>query len=274
MKTKSLQCDHRQMGCGKRQTDCLFDEASPARRNSFIGKAFTLIELLVVIAIIAILAAMLLPALKAAKNSAKAINCIANLKQVGLAVLSYADDYKGLTPPFSINSETYFWGQLLADGDYLPSKTVKIGQYTVLNCPDYPVLTDPGTQYYGMLADENMPSYNSCWNIDSGKVRYYYHDTFYTGFIAARGKNLYNPSEFILIGDSARLGGTAQWYCANASYGSYTASSKLIHTRHSNKANALFADGHVLPCGSAELIGNGITGYKTQIGSNQNGMFY
>ena len=151
---------------------------------------------------------------------------------------------------------------------------MKIGQYTVLNCPDYPVSTGPGAQYYGMLADESMPAYDSCWKIDSGKVKYYYHDAFYTSFIAARGKNLYNPSEFILIGDSAQLGGMQQWYYANASYGSYTATSKLIHTRHSNKANALFADGHVLPCGPAELIGNGITSYKTQIGSNQNGMFY
>ena len=71
-----------------------------------VRKGFTLIELLVVIAIISILAALLLPALKNARDSAKSIACIGNLKQIGLIALNYAEDYNQYLPALGVEYTT------------------------------------------------------------------------------------------------------------------------------------------------------------------------
>ena len=69
--------------------------------NSQNRRGFTLIELLVVIAIIAILAAILFPVFAAAREKARQASCTSNLKQIGIAILQYAQDYDELYPAYN-----------------------------------------------------------------------------------------------------------------------------------------------------------------------------
>lgn len=79
-------------------------------------RGFTLIELLVVIAIIAILAALLLPALGRARDKARLVKCLSNLKQVGLAAKLFAMDNGGLYPWHIVPAEGGTFGPMAGEG--------------------------------------------------------------------------------------------------------------------------------------------------------------
>jgi prepilin-type N-terminal cleavage/methylation domain-containing protein/prepilin-type processing-associated H-X9-DG protein len=247
--------------------------------------AFTLIELLVVIAIISILASILFPVFARARENARRSSCMSNLKQMGLGIMMYTQDYDEKLPPSQIifdTAEEAWYPPEYAPGGSKYTWTASVWYWQEIIYP-YVKTTSRSNSISGLYrcpdADTNMPLYRGNYGVNTAIMP------------ATKSSNL---KSFSLAGLNAAAG-TYMIFDAGGNIGSYYAlnpsninwyvpgTCKLVTStatppnaaysetlgvvnyrndcdngRHFNGLNVAFADGHVKWLKSSTMINEAI----------------
>ncbi|MHC4166861.1 MAG: type II secretion system protein [Planctomycetota bacterium] len=247
--------------------------AHPERTGRDKPKAFTLIELLVVIAIIAVLLAILMPAMQKIKEIARETSCKSNLKNVGLAVIMYLDDFERKIPD-TRSSNQHQWFE---SNGYTYRRPGSSGTYWGIYYRDY--IKDQ-TKIFGCPSFQSTANTRLIYNYTGAKSRDSNYVIKHASFglnhhRRARDRNtetIYRPSEFIYCLDHAEPrpdGGTSDCLHNNNNPGAmnltsyrrsrggsrwYSYRQIFRHNvryggdeRTGGRTNVLWLDGHVTP---------------------------
>jgi len=200
-----------------------------------INRAFTLIELLVVIAIIAILAAILFPVFARARENARRASCQSNLKQIGLGIFQYSQDYDEKFPLWYADNDGSGGQTMVGTGAGNPG--VDAGWAELIQ----PYLKS--TQIFQCPSENNGPPVAGSNNLNYTDYMSNLYDINASGGMVG----LNYPTQTVLLVDwkSAQSGSSAMAnYLWSGSITADNGQSDEFH-RHLGGDNFLFSDGHV-----------------------------
>lgn len=187
---------------------------------------FTLVELLAVIAVIIILGALLLPALTSAKDSARSIQCMSNLRNLHSYSLSFAADNDNWLP-----NAPYYFPSIITDG-FKNLRSYGLTDKDLI-CPS----SNLPSNSYGI--NNNLVNAGTNWG---DLVYWLYH---------GRYKFLQLSSTIILFADTKDMG-----WSAPPGAGAFVSAPTYTNMCHQKRANAVFVDGHVEQMDSTAINNN------------------